>query len=603
VRSLLPRAWRGESLGPDDPGYLVNPLDLWDGQKGIEHSLYSMIAAWRRRQPGTPQPPSTTLSDANVRDLARLLERYNPFAQGILTALRGYTLADQGMVVELAAREGVTLDEDDPLLAGAQDYLDEYMDRDDWWSRERELYVRCHRDGEGIVRYFAGDDGVRLRFVEPEWVVNPDGSAEWSEGVRTDPQDAETVEALWVQTGATPGDGEEVPADEVYLIRCNVDKCLKRGLSDFASIAPLVMKALDCLTSMIGAESVRQGIVMITQHEASAPADLDAFIAQQTDYSDRSRVYGGQGGPERAVPTQAVGSVREVHLTGQQKLAALPSAGVVADAVNAINTALLSAGARYHMPLWVISGDASRNNAMDLQAEGPFGKFIADEQVWYGRHVRNVLWRVLEIGVDRGELPARALEVLELSVTPQRPTEQRDPTKETDRNATLHENQLLGKPTWAAREGLDFDQEQADLEKYGGPPKPPDEAIPPGYKAIPAGSPSSSEVDPAAPAAVAAVGAPAAVPEPSETPAPVPETPIASPQAGGSAELRGSVGGSQALLDLQKAVYAGAMPREAGIANARIVFGFDQASAEALFPEVKPVATAVPEAPQEVPLA
>src|SRR5262249_21761533 len=157
-----------------------------------------------------------------------------------------------------------------------QAYVNWWMDRDDWWSRERELYVRCHRDGEGILRFFADRGGVRLRFIEPECIVAPDTTPEWSEGVRTDPDDAETLEAIWLQTGMTPDQAEELSADEVYFIRCNVDRCIKRGISDFASNAALLSKALDCLNSAVGAETIRQGVVMVTQHQASAPADLDA---------------------------------------------------------------------------------------------------------------------------------------------------------------------------------------------------------------------------------------------------------------------------------------------------------------------------------------
>jgi hypothetical protein len=469
-------------------------LDLLDGVKGIEHSFYGMLAAWRRRCDGrgAAAPAHQRMTAGYVRDLARLLEAHNPFAQSIFTALRSYVLADQGMTIEVHPRAGLGVSGGGPsapgaeaLAAEAQAYLDEFRERDDWWARERELYVRCHRDGEGILRYFANGDGVRLRFVEPECIVSPDASPEWAEGVRTAAGDAETLDAIWLQTGQTPADGEELTADEVYFIKCNVDRCVRRGLSDFASIAGIITAALDCLVSMVGAESARQGIVMITHHEQSAPADLDAFISAQADYTDRSRAY-GQGGPAREVPTQATSAVREIHLTGAQKLAALPAAGAVADGVNVINTALLSAGSRYHMPLWIIAGDASRNNALDLQAEGPFGRFIADEQSWFARHVRAVMLRVLEIGVDRGLLAAATLEACEVAVTPQRPTEQRDPTKETDRNKTLFDSGILGKPTWSAREGLDFEEESQDIERYGGPPKTPDQAVPPGWKAVPA---------------------------------------------------------------------------------------------------------------------
>src|SRR5262245_35558521 len=469
--------WRGEAY--EGPGYLISPLDLLGGIKGIEHSWYGLLAAWQQRRVKGQTRPSQ-ITDAQIRDLARLLERYNPYAQGMLTALSAYTLGDKGLQVEVLARPDEAGNADEALQAAAQTYLDEFRDREDWWSRERELYNRCHRDGEGVLRFFAGPtrrsnrrlsyhdrrtSPVRVRFIEPEWIVPPDTTPEWSEGVRQDPRDAETVDALWVQTGATPADGEEVSSDEFYLIRCNADACLKRGLSDFASVAPLIMQALDTLSSMIQAEGFRQGIVFVTEHGDSSPADLDAFIASQTDYSDRASTFSESG---RQIPTQATPTVREVHLTGTQKLSAIPDPGSVQGAVQAINTALLSVGVRYHMPLWVISGDASRNNALDLSAEGPFGRFIAGEQAWFSRHVRNIMWRALEVGVDRGVLPAAVLEAVDVSVAAQRPQEQRDPLKETQHNQILHDAGIMGKPTWAAREGLDFEAEQDDLERHGG---------------------------------------------------------------------------------------------------------------------------------------
>src|SRR5262249_11464405 len=186
-----------------------------------------------------------------------------------------------------------------------------------------------------------------------------------------------------------------------------------------------------------GAETIRQGVVMVTQHQASAPADLDAFISAQTDYTDRSQAYAySDSGPARAVPTQTVSSVREVHLTGQQQLAA-PIAGAIDHAVNAVNTALLSAVSRFHMPLCLISGDATRNYARVLQAKGPGGKFVKEEAAGFRRHVRNILLRVLAAAAGRGELPAGALDEVDLVVTPQRTTEQRNPMLETNRNQTL----------------------------------------------------------------------------------------------------------------------------------------------------------------------
>lgn len=53
-------------------------------------------------------------------------------------------------------------------------------------------------------------------------------------------------------------------------------------------------------------------------------------------------------------------------------------------------------------------------------------------------------------------------------------------------------------------------------------------------------------------------------------------------------DLRATVGGSQAIRELQKMYYAEELPREACIANARIVFGFTDVEAADLFPKTAP---------------
>src|SRR5262245_5946264 len=284
IRTAARHLWRGEA---EDIATPITWGDLYDGHKGF--LLLSMVDAWRKRRPADvpPTTPPGAIADQRSRDLARLLERYNPYAQGILSALRSYVLADKGLSIELKLADEEA-SEDEVLLLMAQSFLDEFMDRVDWWSRERELYNRCHRDGEGILRYFASADGVDIRFVEPEWVVPPDASPEWSEGVRQADGDAETIEALWMQTGITAAEGEELSAGEVYFLRCNIDGCLKRGLSDFASIAPTIEAALACLSSMIEAETERQKIVFIDEHMHSSGPDVERHTQGQSDYSQKA---------------------------------------------------------------------------------------------------------------------------------------------------------------------------------------------------------------------------------------------------------------------------------------------------------------------------
>jgi hypothetical protein len=63
-----------------------------------------------------------------------------------------------------------------------------------------------------------------------------------------------------------------------------------------------------------------------------------------------------------------------------------------------------------------------------------------------------------------------------------------------------------------------------------------------------------------------------------------------------SNDLRATVGGSAAILALQRSYYAREIPRDAAVANAELVFGFSAVEAATLFPEAPPDAPEDPEA-------
>lgn len=75
----------------------------------------------------------------------------------------------------------------------------------------------------------------------------------------------------------------------------------------------------------------------------------------------------------------------------------------------------------------------------------------------------------------------------------------------------------------------------------------------------------------------------------------------ASKGSDGANALRATVGGMQAVANLQTAYYAGQVPREAAIANAKIMFGFSDAEANSLFPEVAPTKMVASDVPQTGP--
>src|SRR5690606_26552230 len=113
--------------------------------------------------------------------------------------------------------------------------------------------IRWRRDGEVFARlHDVGDGRVLFRFVEPEFVTEPltPGDLEyflwgddfqyrepssWSFGVQTPEGDAERVLGFFVDWTRDGHDWEYVPAAEVEHLKANVDRNVKRGLSDFFS--------------------------------------------------------------------------------------------------------------------------------------------------------------------------------------------------------------------------------------------------------------------------------------------------------------------------------------------------------------------------------
>jgi hypothetical protein len=73
-----------------------------------------------------------------------------------------------------------------------------------------------------------------------------------------------------------------------------------------------------------------------------------------------------------------------------------------------------------------------------------------------------VLWRVVGNAVRAGKLPSAALETIEIQAAAPS-LAMRDELKEAHVCKIEHENGILSKQTWAARRGLDFDQEQENL--------------------------------------------------------------------------------------------------------------------------------------------
>lgn len=368
-----------------------------------------------------------------ARDTGRLLEKKSPIAQGIMSAMEMYTLGDKGLTLSFTGeKEAVKV---------AERYLNKWTERVDidWLNRVRELYRRSIRDGEAIPRFF---DNWALRWMEPEYLTPYDASLEWTFGLKHVTGDTETITAAYLQYGT---DSEIVDAADFVLLKRNVDRCIKRGLSDFLSLGEYIIGAQNLMLTMGEVEPLRQQYIALFMERSATAPDVNALIAAQTNYTNQ------YGDPVR----RDTGGAKELHLTGDQTVQGMPAPGNMEGALKVCDGLLLMAGQRYKMSLDLISGAQDRNNAIDISTESKFAKYITGiEQPKLVAHVRTLLWRLMELSEDEGDLPQGLCDNVCLQVKPQQ-TFGGDPNKQTERYRTLNEAGVLSDEDWSVKEGLD----------------------------------------------------------------------------------------------------------------------------------------------------
>ncbi len=124
---------------------------------------------------------------------------------------------------------------------------------------------------------------------------------------------------------------------------------------------------------------------------------------------------------------------------------------------------------RWNLPEHLVTGSAANNNfASSLVAETPFVKYAETQQQYYARRDKRTLERVLWFAWTAGrfgDVPWRLVQrSVDITITPPQ-VEVRDPEKETRVRKMLHDAGVLSRQTWSAQEGLDFAQEQKNLNR------------------------------------------------------------------------------------------------------------------------------------------
>lgn len=532
------------------------------------------------RKRGQPYWAYRTLQELwQIQSDARWLDDTNVFAMSPLTAVQGKVIRT-GFRYDVRPKKGREASEAELQLC--RDELERFDEANEWPEWEQELFRRCERDGEAAPRFFRGDV-LKVRTVEPEQIVQPDGEEpgpEWSYGVHCDPEDQFTRLGYFVSYDGDAKDGDEVSAADMDLWTINVDKMVRRGLSSFFCLQSTAPELAKLVRAMRLGGTLAANIAWVEKFASASKDDVTAFADGVADVQKYTDPRTGQ--PAR---NEYIGAGTIIR-TGMGKDFVGPPL-VTGNTMGLIEIARLSRMAlcaRWNAHESILGASDNGTYASLAVAESPFVTRAEVLQAFYGRRFRRVKMRALQNAVEQGRIPADLLGRIEVYEEPP-PVVVRDRLAQAQENEILLRNGVMSPQTWAQIEDLEWDEEQKQTAK----------AQAQGW-ILPA-APAAGPVD--AGALRTPLGTEPALPADAPAGSSVADQ-ATQGGASASAGLRATVGGSQAVAQLQRSYYSGELPRAAAVANAMIVFGFPSADAERLFPETAPVKLTPDNAPDPV---
>ncbi len=349
-----------------------------------------------------------------MRGTGRLLVNEVEYATGILLNLTNYTV---GTGSEVSAEPVPGVEVPTGLVAAVQKSIDRFMELNDWLGdRDREFYWRAVRDGETFLRITPDGADAIARFIEPEHVTEPqrpdqledhfdhidaDQASGWRFGVHTYERDGETTISYHVVRDTEGNDWDVFPADEIIHYKRNVDRIVKRGVSDFHAVYKILQKAEKLLGNTAEGAAIQAAIAFIRQHvKGTTQSGVQGFVAGKA-FNTVSQPTPNTTGRTRHFQKYAPGTTIDTPAGMEHKPGPLGSERAP-HFIAVIQAALRAAFARWAMPEFM-TGDASNANyASTLVAKSPFviGR-KAEQHILKQRHKR-IFWRAVRIAYDAG---------------------------------------------------------------------------------------------------------------------------------------------------------------------------------------------------------
>lgn len=475
---------------------------------------------------------------ARIRGAARIITTINMMAAGALNGLTSFVIG-HGYTYRAVPKPNVKqFDGLKGILAAVQAGIDQFSARNGWPELEQELFRRSRRDGEYFLRYYDQPDGIlEVCPIEPTWVLEPpDVDREINSfGVYNERENLYKILGFWVTPDGMTANGEYVPCEEMDHLKVNVDRIVKRGLSDFSFDTYETFRRVSrLLENLEEGGAIQSAIAFIRQHQAATPDQVDDFASGQADYTQLNPATQNTENVQRF----SAGTIMDID--GNQQYVAPPFASNTSGYVEIVQAGLRSVAVKWNAPEWLVSADASNNNmASSLVAESPFVRNCISAQQKYKSHFLRTIERAIRNWCEAGRCWSHGRrwtwqEIAQIvDVECQPPTvEVRDKNAEAQRNRTEIEAGFKSPQLAAQEAGYDWERVLRDKKEFA-------------------------------------------------------DADITNPKGSALAELQG-LGGINAVTQLQQQYYGGQLPREAAINILRVLINLDKDKAEALFPPIPP---------------
>lgn len=467
--------------------------DVWGERYPIEllavnkFSGPTGVVGFRELFPWKATTLRTIFDVDRMRWQARFLYETSPNAKGVIHGLRGYVIG-KGLTFKVVEKDPDT-DEDvelkeaveppqpnpaqvpgakpepvekpkNPLVKKVTKVLEAFDEANDLCAWHREGFIRAYRDGELFIRIFPQDEAAIIRAIEPDQVRPPMGEGQegpWAFGIKTSEDDWDTP--LEYSLVYSKERYETVKANFIFHMKENVTRNVKRGISWLYTPSDELEGAQRLRTAAREGEKARQGISYIREHMAADKNTIETLTSSlSTGHITKTDIDGVSRDVQ--MQRQEPGTVVDIPKGLEYKPG--PASGPSNHEAARVSEeqALLAVAACFNVSSFMVTGNGDASSyASAVVAESPQQQLVITTQEKHTKFWQNVYKAVIEIEIEKGNLPEDTLEQVDIHVTAPNPA--RDKKEAIEADLLLVDAGVMSDTTLAGRCNLDYDEEKA----------------------------------------------------------------------------------------------------------------------------------------------